>query len=70
MHRVDIDHERDTMEQPPSPAAEQSQLERRKGTLASKVGNVLLTLSLGLHIKCLLIFYVYKYVPPLSYESL
>ncbi|KAG5570537.1 hypothetical protein H5410_060303 [Solanum commersonii] len=36
MHRVDIDHERDAMEQPPSPAAEQTQLERRKGTLASK----------------------------------
>lgn len=36
MHRVDIDHERDSMEQPPSPAAGQTQLERRKGTLASK----------------------------------
>lgn len=50
MHRVDIDHERDSMEQPPSPAAGQTQLERRKGTLASKVGNLFLTLSLGLHI--------------------
>lgn len=36
MHRVDIDNERDTMEQPPSPAAEQTLFERRKGRLASK----------------------------------
>lgn len=50
MHQVDIDHERDTMEQPPSPAAEQTQLERRKGSLASKVGDVFLTVSLGLRI--------------------
>ncbi|KAJ8527596.1 hypothetical protein K7X08_015047 [Anisodus acutangulus] len=36
MHRVDVDHERDTMEQPPPTATEQTQLERRKETFASK----------------------------------
>ncbi|KAK4359722.1 hypothetical protein RND71_021951 [Anisodus tanguticus] len=36
MHRVDVDHERGTMEQPTPAAAEQTQLARRKGTFASK----------------------------------